>query len=178
MEWSRPSWLRGRSLVSCAVMAVTLVVIGLAQTSAGKSTTRSIGFAAKGETFTELYFDDPVAIAHATEGDLTRPKRITVRFRLHNVEQQEMTYRWLISTAGVARTAGALTLASGYSVDEARRVRTGCSFAAASQKAKTAGRAAQTGSVMTTVARPGHVRVVVRLMSPSQSISFCLPCNG
>ena len=143
-----------KQLIAAAVTAaIVLLAAVAAQTAVGKSVLRDAGVLGSPQAYTELEFVQPAKLpAQLTPGT----HRLTVPFRIHNVEGGAHTYRWsVVAIAGgqTQRLAGARQdLAEGQSRYLHPRVPVTCSG--------------------------GRVRIEVRLADPSQSIGFWVNCGG
>ncbi len=142
------------------MLAIVMLLVGLAQTPGGHHLTTALGLSAPAEPFTELYFTRPSAPA-AESGSSNA--RATVSFVIHNKGHVEMRYTWTIS-AGASRepATGTVRLDAGQRTTVRRQVASGC------RSARSAGRQAHT--------KP--VRVRVSLKSPMESIDYWQTCDA
>lgn len=132
-------------------VAIVLACAGLAQTQPGHAALRAAGLYEEPATYAELAFSTPSALPSM----LTKSgASVKVSFGIHNVSADARSYKWSIVL-----------------------VRAGVSQVKVSGAALTPpqGRTTITRSVVAACA-DGRVRVVVRLASPAESISFWMTC--
>jgi len=135
-----------------AAAAVVVVLLGAAQTGAGRSVLAHAGLVKPSEPYTELAFARPSQLPQRLPTGRTR---LTVPITLHNAEGGARRYAWTIEALTGGRRA---VLARG-------RLQ-----AAAGQRA----------AVRTRFAAPcrgARTRVEVRLAQPAESIGFWAQCR-
>lgn len=137
-----------------AVVVVALVVLGagLAQTGAGHTLLQAAGLYEAPSSYTELAFTDPANLPTRLKSEHAS---IHVSFSVHNVSNVSRAYDWSVefvrsSHTHVGASGVATVLAQGRTV-VARTVAVGCVVG-------------------------GRLHVVVRLVSPSESIGFWATC--
>ena len=165
------------SVLTAAVVALLLVAVGLAQTSAGRRLARSVGLAAPAEPFTELYFADQAAIAASTEGYVHGATRQRVGFVIRNSEHHTMTYAWTLTSDGASRGAGTVRVRAGASATVRRSIATGCRFRFSQPAAGGAGKPAASTEGPLRSTGPARVRISVSLSRPRRSIDYWLACH-
>lgn len=149
-----------RPLISGAVVAIFLILVGLAQTSQGHLFTNALGLSAPAEPYTELYFSDPSALGGAPVG---AGARTTASFVIHNAGHAAMTYAWTITVRRSRPVAtGTVRLGPGQRATVTRRVSSGC------------------GRERSVVGQTNSRRapVSVSLRSPAQSIRYWDTCHA
>lgn len=141
-----------KSRAHLLLIAMTCAVcVGLAQTAQGHRLLGAAGIYEEPATYTELAFSMPGALPNTLP---TSTASVRVSFGIQNVSSSPRSYSWSI-----------VLMRSGVSKVNA----TGTVVTAAQ------GRATVTKSIVPGCTN-GRVQVVVRLLSPNQSISFWLTC--
>ena len=142
--------MKGRWRLLLPVIAV-LVCAGLAQTQQGHVLLRNVGLYETPAIYTELAFSEPRNLP----GALTKPnENVNVSFSIHNVSGDPRSYQWSIvlvhaSKSQVKANGSLLSPAQGQT-EVTRPVEAACVG--------------------------GRLQVVVRLISPAESISFWMTC--
>lgn len=108
------------------LVLVVLLLVGLAQTTSGKSILRSIGVYDPSQSFTELYFPQPQKIASLTARLDKAPAAVQMAFVIANREHRTIRYHWVIVANGSSRASGYATLQPTVSTRISRTVPTGC----------------------------------------------------
>jgi hypothetical protein len=132
------------------LVAVVLICVSLAQTQQGHVVLGDVGLY-KTVSYTELAFSDPGTLP----GTLEKPHEdLDVSFGIHNVSTDARSYHWSIvlvhGTYGQVKASGNVLTAAQGRATVSKSVAASC-----------------TG---------GRLQVVVRLASPSESISFRMTC--
>ena len=138
------------ALLTGGVVLLTLVAVGLAQTSAGRSALSGLGVYAGATPYTELYFPDPTHLRGVTGH---RPTRQRVTFVLRDEEPKAEVYSW---TIGTDQAPGVVSGHTVLGVHQQTTVR-------------------QTMSVACSGPR---VRIDVSLTAPRESIDYWERCRG
>jgi uncharacterized membrane protein len=157
-----------RQLVSAGVLAVVLVVVGLAQTAVGRRTTRSLGLSAPRQAFTELYFDTPQRDATYVQSPQPAGSGRTPVFVIQNDEHRSMGYRWTVSVGGQVRLTGTADVGAGRLDTVSPAVVVRCPAAPRSRRGKRSA-AHISGTV---------IPVAVSLAEPPLSIRYLVDCSG
>ena len=158
--------------VGVAVLALALA--GFVQTSTGKQVTRALGLFVPSESFTELYFSNPNAVAAATENAPRHARRTeTVRFTIHNTGHRALSYSWGVRVDRALRAVGTATLRPGRAANVRRDVHTGCS----PRRVQIGSRGVHAPS-RRVHASPPRVRITVVLRRPAESIGYWVRCGG
>ena len=133
------------------LLALLVLVAGLAQTSQGHSLLKDAGIYQEPASYTELTFTAPGKLPEQLTSKRTP---VAVAFRIHNVSGASRSYRWSItvvrSSKGHQATAGVVQAPAQREVKIVRIVVLAC-----------------TG---------GRLQVVVGLVDPAQSIDFWVTC--
>jgi len=160
-----PSGLRARCssrALVCAVVLVAISAAGVAQTSAGRSLTNSIGLSAPSEPYSELYFVEPRAFAELTEKPHLGAVHTTVVFAVRNREHRTVSYAWTLAVGSRNAAAGTLVARPGASGVVEQEVTVTCKT-----RRQTAAGSASTA----------QVPVTVTLARPREAIDYLVDCD-
>src|SRR5947209_2867525 len=134
-----------------ALLAVVVVIVGLAQTSPGHALLKDAGLYKEPASYTELAFAAPATLpVHLT----SRETQVRLAFRLHNVSGSPRSYRWSVVLVHIGRgkvaASGAVAVPAQGKTTVAKTVPLAC-----------------TG---------GRLQVIVRLADPRESVDFWTTC--
>jgi hypothetical protein len=133
------------------LVAAVLICAALAQTQQGHVLLRNVGLSETPATYTELAFSEPGNLPRA----LTKPaENIKVSFSIHNVSGDPRSYQWSIILVHAGKS----------------QVKANGSLLSPAQGQTEVTRSVQAACV------GGRLQVVVRLISPSESINFWMTC--
>ena len=135
-----------------ALIAIVVLIVGLAQTRPGYALLRDAGLYKEPTSYTELAFAAPASLPAQLTSKETRVK---VAFLIHNVSGASRDYHWSIVLGHAGRSkvaaAGAVSAPAQGQATVAKTVPLAC-----------------TG---------GRIQVAVRLADPAQSIDFWATCS-
>ena len=135
-----------------ALVAAVALAAGIAQTSFGHEVLRKAGLFEEPASYTSLAFVDPQL--NVIENLSSRQVPVPVSFAIHNSTGVPRYYRWSVLLVQSGRTrsmaAGGVHVASGREAAITRSVNISC--------------------------RKGRVRVIVKLVSPAESIDAWMAC--
>jgi hypothetical protein len=143
--------VRRSSLSLGAAVALTLALVGFAQSDPGQRLLERGGLVAEPERYTELSFTYPSLVPRKLLPDSSP---IRVRFTIRNRESSSRIYAWSVGTAGSATplAAGHVRVAAGERIKVSPKVLPPCDGA--------------------------KTRVEARIAKPAQKIGFWMECVG
>jgi hypothetical protein len=153
-----------RTVIVIAVVAVVLLLTGVAQTSAGQNAMRSLGLIAPKNTYSELFFFNPQRIASLAETRHHRRRGVWTEraaFVIQNVSTGSIDYRWSALVQGQVRASGHQPLGPGQKITLAPALHLRCR-----QATKPDPRG------------PRQLTVTIQLAQPRQSIDYLFNCGG
>jgi hypothetical protein len=156
---------RAPAIATLAIGAVLLALIVLAQTAFGERVLHRAGLFDRSEPYTELFFDDPQALAPLTQSPQSGTVRTSLAFTIGNETHHTMLYSWEIRIAGRLSASGSARIRSGRAQVIRQIATVQCGSAPNRKGTPPSGAPVQTA-----------VRVL--LQRPHESIDYLVNCHG
>jgi hypothetical protein len=146
------AWHRTTGWPAAAVLAaVVILAAGLAQTTAGHATLRTVGLFQEPTRYTSLAFSDPQALPEQLPAARVS---VSVSFVIHNSGRSRRHYRWSVLLVQADRTrreaAGDTTIAAGHGAGITAPAKVSC--------------------------QQGRIRIIVKLARPAETIDAWTTC--